>query len=177
MNALLKINRDDYAKPILYTISDLLCVNSRTLVSHASVEEFVPCWLISKHSSTASPGRIAVSDKGIYLSNRRTCLQESLLLPWSCILRWKNQWINCKFGIFWVYVAGLVHPCAPNDLEALLAAHREHSFQVDGFSRDASLDICCLIIVVDNSSHNNSLSTAFQKFAWCSSKERGTSDI
>lgn len=74
-------------------------------------------------------------------------------------------------------MAGLVHPCAPNDLEALLAAHREHSFQVDGFSRDASLDICCLIIVVDNSSHNNSLSTAFQKFAWCSSKERGTSDI
>ncbi|VDK22858.1 unnamed protein product, partial [Taenia asiatica] len=169
---LLKVDRNDYAKPILYTISDLLCVNSRTLVSHASVEEFVPCWLVSKHSSAASPGKIAVSDKGLYLSNRGTCLQESLLLPWSCILRWQNQCINYKFGIFRVYVAGLVHPSVPNDLEALLAAHREHSFQVDGFSRDTSLDICCLIIVVDNGGHNNSLSTAFQKFAWCNRKER-----
>ncbi|KAL5107996.1 Sphingosine kinase 2 [Taenia crassiceps] len=174
---LIRINRDDYAKPIFYTVNDLLCVNIRMLVSHTSVGEFVPCWLASKHSSTASPGRIAVRDMGLYLSNRRTCSQESLLLPWSCILRWQNQRIDCKLGIFRVYVAGLVHPCVPNDLEALVAAHQEHSFQVDGFSRDASLDICCLNIVVDNIDHNNLLSAAFQKFAWCCRKERAQKSL
>ncbi|KAH9280875.1 Sphingoid long chain base kinase 5 [Echinococcus granulosus] len=172
LNFLLTVDKDDYAKPILYTIDDLLCVNSRTLTSRVPVGEFVSCWFASKHFSTASPGKIAVSDKGLHLSNREICLQKSLLLPWSCILRWQNQCTSSNRGVFQVYVAGLVHPCVPNDLEALLAAHREHSFRVDGFSRDASLDICCLIIVVNNRGHNDSLSAAFQKFAWCSRKER-----
>ncbi|VUZ56614.1 unnamed protein product, partial [Hymenolepis diminuta] len=175
--------------PFLYALKDLLCVHCLTSSSSVVNKQFIPCLLLSKHYPDGYPAKVVVNKDGIHMTGRSQPVSNSLLISWNCILRWQQMRLSTSSSVFRVYIVGLVHPCTPDDPEAsnILLINQKlkikdedtnvkipagHSFKIDGFAHDASLDFCCLIISLDNRSDCDAISTAFQNYALCDSKDR-----
>ena len=165
-----KLERGANSKSILYILDSLLCVQCRTSNCSISIENFVPCLFASKHSSSAYAGMIYVDIEGLYLCNQIQSKQGPILLSWSSILRWEHHKDLKKRSVFDVHVMGFV---LPDEEDVLESSDPTHSFSINGFIRDVSLDICCLAIIVKDHIHNDLLESRFKKFAWCSRKNRG----
>ena len=136
--------------------------------SSISNENPIPCWLASKHSTVAYPGKVVINEEGLHLMNHDQNTPNSLLLYWSFIFRWEHEFDKSNRSVFIIHVVGLVHPNIPNN-----PTHHEHSYYTNGFIRDACLDHCCLTIIPENQYDSDSLVNAMKKFAWCSQKSRG----
>ncbi|VDL57295.1 unnamed protein product [Hymenolepis diminuta] len=173
----------------MYALKDLLCVHCLTSSSSVVNKQFIPCLLLSKHYPDGYPAKVVVNKDGIHMTGRSQPVSNSLLISWNCILRWQQMRLSTSSSVFRVYIVGLVHPCTPDDPEAsnILLINQKlkikdedtnvkipagHSFKIDGFAHDASLDFCCLIISLDNRSDCDAISTAFQNYALCDSKDR-----
>nr|CDS30015.2 sphingosine kinase 1 [Hymenolepis microstoma] len=177
------------AIPFLYALRELLCIHCLTSSSFVANRQFIPCLLFSKHYPNGYAAKIVVNSDGIHLTGENQPVSNSLLICWSCILRWQQEYISTLSCVFRVYIVGLIHPSTPHDPEAssvlstqhfkhkddttCVMAPATHSFEVDGFAHDASLDFCCLAIFIGNRSDCDIISTAFQTYALCDSKDRG----
>uniref|UniRef100_A0A5K3FRY6 DAGKc domain-containing protein n=1 Tax=Mesocestoides corti TaxID=53468 RepID=A0A5K3FRY6_MESCO len=156
---------DKPKKPLVYAIDDLLCVSGHTLTYSTSHCEFVSCWFASKHSDRPYPGSVAVDCEGLYLTDQNHP-RYAILFTWSRVLRWVEHTVGHR-SFFRVYITGLIHPRTPTDVDFVAATHRGHSLDMDGFAYDASLGVCCLMILVEDQAGFNRFSVAFQRHAWC----------
>ncbi|KAM7542497.1 hypothetical protein Aperf_G00000019558 [Anoplocephala perfoliata] len=171
--------------PFLYALNYLLCVQCLATTSSIANSRYIPCCLFSKHYSAGYPAKIIVNMDGIHLTGRSQPETNSLLINWSCILRWQCERLTTASSVFRVYIVGLVHPQTPDDPDvskAFLNQHLSngggadqepaHSFEINGFAHDASLDFCCLAIFVNNRRDCDTISIAFQTHALCHRKKR-----
>lgn len=172
--------------PFLYALKYLLCVQCLTTASSVANKQYIPCCLFSKHYLDGYPAKIVVNRDGMHLTGRNQPETNSLLISWSCILRWQRERLTTAWSVFRVYIVGLVHPQTPDDPDVSNAFLNQclsigdravqepsHPFEVNGFAHDASLDFCCLVIFVDNCSDCDAISIAFQTYALCHRMERG----
>ena len=160
-------------QPTLYNINSLLCIQCRTEFTPSSDQNFIPCSFTSKHKQIRHKGMIAINQRGVILTCHYKPKFDCVLLSWSSIFTWRKNVINRTKSLFYLYIVGLIHPQKPNDTEALVAMRQIHSFKVNGFDRDASLDFCCLAILIDDAENVRSVENALVKFALCGQKERG----